>query len=72
MAISLEIGLALWTRAEQNEIGIAIKTPHKETLAQQLYNIRREHAPGRFEEVHIKNPPGDEIFLCKEGLELEP
>lgn len=65
-----EIGIALWRRASQAEIGIAIATKDKPLLRSELYRIRKELANGQFDDIVIFNPKGPELFLCRKTVEL--
>ena len=66
-----EIGLVLWTRASEAEIGIAVKTPNKPLLKSELYRLRQEAQDPALDAIIICDPKGDEIFLVKKATELD-
>ena len=72
LELSLSTVIALWERASQEEIGIAIEVePGKfQIVMNKLYNVRKEQ--GGFEDIMICAPPGKkELWMVKKTVELE-
>lgn len=66
-----QIAIALWARACEAEIGIAVRSKKKSFLKSELYRIRQESGNPEFEKIIICDPKGDEIFMCKKTTELD-
>ncbi len=66
-----EIALALWHRACESEIGIAIRSKAKPFLKSELYRIRKESGNPELEKIIIIDPKGDELFMVKKTTELD-
>ena len=68
-----DILLAIWRRALEAEIGIAVVITEGERrwFVNNLYRVRQEFGDEELESVILFQPPKeDEIFLCKKQTNL--
>lgn len=66
-----DLALALWARAAQAEIGIAIPTEDIRRLTIMLYKARQESRDLALQGIRVCQPAGGkEVWLVKETVEV--
>lgn len=71
--ITPDDAIAIFERALEAEIGIAIQTPDPKTYRQELLLARRKLKDPRYDILVTALPAGNkEVFVCKKNADLEP
>lgn len=64
--------LPLWQRAKELEFGLAIRTKDKKYTKVELYKARQSSGDRSLDELILISPDGDELFIVKKTVELDP